>query len=315
MNYDFRVISEWDTTLMFMTVFASDPCFLSIFLSKTGDASKPYLIEAVYRSKFETGLGETDLQVNYSIDGKVHALIIENKIDAQETIRQYERYVQRAEKGKERGDYSDYFIFMLSPQKYRELNNEAKKYDNFVSYEECQSYFLKKDDLLSRFCYQQLELAFVSTKIKNETKVNRVAVDSLRKYEEYLKKNYPKLQLGNDTKSGKVNGWWVKINVPLRGAVIYHKTDLGVVDLSIANGAEKLSRFLSVEKWLHESGYEKIIVVQTQKSATFRINVPEIHMWEPYESWNLADFKECLDAEMELSEIADMFSAIRDMFE
>ena len=89
---------------------------------------------------------------------------------------------------------------------------------------------------------------------------------------------------------------------------------MGVVDLSIANGAEKINRFLSVEKWLHESGHEKVMVVQTQKSATFRISVPEIHMWEPYESWNLDDFRKCLDAEMELSELADMFSVIREMF-
>ena len=252
---DFRIISEWDTTLMFMTAFASDPVFLSLFLSKTTDASKSYEIETVFRSKLETGLGETDLQVDYKVNGEVHALIIENKIDAQETTRQYERYLLRAEKGKEREEYSEYFIFMLSPLKYRELNEEAQKYNHFVSYEECQAYFRKKEDLLSSFCYQQLELAFASTKIKNETKVNPIAVDSLRKYEAYLKKHYPKLQFSNNTKSGKVNGWWVKINVPLRGAVIHHKTDMGFVDLSIAHGAEKLSRFQSIERWLHESGH------------------------------------------------------------
>lgn len=312
---DFRFVSEWDTTLMFMTAFASDQDFLQIFLSKTPDASEYYSIDAVYRSKLETDLGETDLQVNYTVNGKRHASIIENKIDAQETINQHGRYILRAEKGKERGEYSDYFLFILSPQKYRELNNEAKKYEYFVSYEECLVYFEEKNDLFSQFCSQQLKDAFTSTKIKNETKVNQVAVDSLRKYEAYLKNHYPKLQFGNNTKSGKVNGWWVKINVPLRGAVIHHKTDMGFVDLSIAHGAEKLSRFQSIERWLHESGHKSITVVQTQKSATFRINVPVIHMWEPYESWNMEDFKKCLDAEMELSQIADMFSAIRDIFE
>ena len=162
---DFRFISEWDTTLMFMTAFASDQDFLEVFLSKTSDASKPYLIKTVYRSKLETDLGETDLQVNYVAEGKTH------------------------------------------------------------------------------------------------------------------------------------------------------KTDMGFVDLSIAHGAEKLSRFQSVEKWLHESGHTSITVVQTQKSATFRINVPEIHMWEPFESWDLENLNKCLEAEMELSQIADMFSAIRDIFE
>ena len=101
---DFRFVSEWDTTLMFMTAFASDQDFLQIFLSKTPDASEYYSIDAVYRSKLETDLGETDLQVNYTVNGKRHAIIIENKIDAQETINQHGRYILRAEKGKERGN-------------------------------------------------------------------------------------------------------------------------------------------------------------------------------------------------------------------
>ena len=315
MNCDFRIISEWDTTMMFMAALSSDPDFLQLFLSKTPDVNAFYTIETVYRSKLESGLGETDLQVIYKTANETHAILIENKIDASETTRQYERYVLRAQKGQERNEYSKFFVFLLSPQKYRETNKEAQKYDYFLSYEECLEYFGNREDLFSNYCRQGLALSVGTVKHKNDTNVNVVAVDSLRKYEQYVKAHYPKLDFKNNTKSGKVNGWWVKMGVSLSGASIHHKTGDGVVDLSIANGAEKFNRFVSVEKWLHDSGHNDVMVVKTQKSATFRINVPVIHMWEPFEGWNYENLNKCLDAAMELTELADMFAVVKEAFQ
>lgn len=315
MDCDFRIISEWDTTMMFMAALSSDPDFLRLFLSKTPDANVSYTIETVYRSKLESGLGETDLQVVYKTGNETHAILVENKIDASETTRQYDRYILRAKKGQERNEYSKFFVFLLSPQRYRETNNEAQKYDYFLSYEECLEYFVRREDLFSKYCRQGLTLSLDTVKHKNDTNVNPVAVDSLRKYEQYLKTHYPKLDFKNNTKSGKVNGWWVRMGVSLSGASIHHKTGDGVVDLSIANGAERFSLFVSVEKWLHDSGHNDIIVVKTQKSATFRINVPVIQMGEPFESWNYEDLDKCLDAAMELTELADVFAIVKDVFQ
>ncbi len=58
---------------MFMAAFSTDTSFFELFLKKTADADKPFIIKSVYRSKLETGAGETDLQVNYKIDNSIHA--------------------------------------------------------------------------------------------------------------------------------------------------------------------------------------------------------------------------------------------------
>lgn len=122
---------------MFMSALSSDEGFLRIFLEKTPDAGADYTIKTVYRSKLENNLGETDLQVVYEAAGETHTILIENKIDATETAMQCERYRLRAQKGLERGEYSDYFSSLCFVQKYRTQNKGARKYDYSVSYEEC----------------------------------------------------------------------------------------------------------------------------------------------------------------------------------
>ena len=37
MNCNFRVVSEWDTTTMFMSALTSDPEFFRLFLEKSND--------------------------------------------------------------------------------------------------------------------------------------------------------------------------------------------------------------------------------------------------------------------------------------
>lgn len=320
MNCSFRVVSEWDTTTMFMSAFTSNPVFLSLFLLKTIDAGKEYSIETVFRSKLETGLGETDLQVNYIVnpgktDEETHAILIENKIDALETDNQYARYVLRAEKGVERGEFSSYSIFILCPEQYRNRNSEASKYPCFVSYEDCINYFEKKGDSFSSYCSLLLHDAISTAKHKNDTKIDPVAVNSLRSYKKYAEEHYPALTIKNNTKSGKVNGWWVKIGVSLKNASITHKTAAGAVDLSIWHSASKYNQFKVVEKWLNDSGYKNIKAVRTQNSSTFRIKVPQIDMSKPFDSWVKEDLNACLDAVVELVELADMFEAIRVLYE
>ena len=317
-NY-FRVVSEWDTTTMFMSAFSVYPDFLNVFLDKTKDARKSFAIRNVYRSKIETGLGESDLQIDYAViddnSEEIHSILIENKIDAPETANQYERYKLRAEKGIEKGEFSSYSIFIICPEQYRINNIEASKYPNFVSYEECIKYFGKIDDSYSSYCAELLQLSLSTAKQKKDTKIDPVAVNSLRSYKKYAEEYNPNLTVKNNTKSGKVNGWWIKLDVSLKNATIWHKTAVGVVDLSFWNSVSKYNRFKMVEKWLHESGHTNILAVKTQNSSTFRIKVPPVDMSKPFESWNREDINTCLDAAVELVELADMLNAIKDIFE
>ena len=175
-------------------------------------------------------------------------------------------------------------------------------------------YFKNKNDPFSNYCFQQLSLALATGKQKNDTRINPIAVESLRKYKDYANEKYPMIIIGNNTDSGKVNGWWVKIKVSLKKASIHHKTEDGHVDLSIYHGAENFARYKSLEKWLNEIGYNDIHVVKTQKSASFRINVPPIHMGTPFDQWTPGDLDKCLYAATRLTELANMFAIISDVF-
>ena len=91
---------------------------------------------------------------------------------------------------------------------------------------------------------------------------------------------------------------------------ILHKTDRNCVDLTIRGAAGKLDELAIVLKWLHDSGHTNLILERTGKSAAFRIETPDIKMYRPFETWNLADLDTCFEAIQELSDLAGMFAII-----
>ena len=78
----YRDVSERDMDLLFMEAFVTDPEFSKLFLDKTEHAGKLFDIIQAERSKTDNKLGESDLTLIYSIEGKRFALLIEDKIDA-----------------------------------------------------------------------------------------------------------------------------------------------------------------------------------------------------------------------------------------
>ena len=305
----FHNVTERDMDLLFMEAFVCDPDFASLFIEKLS-IPKPYSIESVERSKVDKDLGESDLTVVYQSGDQKRALLIEDKIDAIAMPEQHARYIKRGEKGVTAGEYSAYDVFILCPEKYRETNDEAAKYEYFVSYEECREYFAKKKDSLSQIHHQQISQALDTARSEYKVDINEIAVDSLRKYVAYQKAYFPTLDSRNNVKNQKVNGWWTHFGTKVKGVYILHKTFEGYVDLTISNTADKLDEFTIAEKWLRDSGHNKITVVQTGKSVAFRINVPSITMKEPFETWNTYDLNECFAAIQELTDLANMFSVI-----
>lgn len=91
---------------------------------------------------------------------------------------------------------------------------------------------------------------------------------------------------------------------------ILHKTDRNCVDLTISGAVGKLGELAIVLKWLHDSGHTDLILERTGKSAAFRIETPDIKMYRPFETWNLADLDTCFEVIQELSDLAGMFAII-----
>ena len=89
-------IRERDIDLLILEEFYSQTGFDKLFLNKINRDNLKFI--SAYRSVTTAGLGETDLQVEFSDENnQPFYLLIENKIDADFQEAKYERYLKRAE--------------------------------------------------------------------------------------------------------------------------------------------------------------------------------------------------------------------------
>lgn len=306
----YRNVCERDMDLLFIEAFATDPCFPTLFLNKTSQSGKNNNVLSAERSKIDNGLGESDITIICDIEGKRHALLIEDKIDAPAMENQCERYSKRGHNAVKQGEYDSFDVFIVCPEKYRESNDEAKKYRNYVSYEECRDYFATKEDVHSKLWLQQICQAIETMKPEYKVTINDIAVDSFRQYAEYQKNYFPRLKLRNHVESNKVNGWWPSFIVPAKGMYILHKTDRDIVDLSISCAANRMNELMPIQQWLHDNVDSRIELARTGKSASFRIKVPKIHMGTKFEEWNRRDLNECFEVIQKLHDLAETFDRI-----
>ena len=114
----FGNVQERDMDLMFMESLLTDDGFVWLFLNIAGIACNSVEVLIVALSETDPEYGESDITAILSIDGKKHALLIEDKINAPAMPRQCARYNQRADKAKSKGKYDDYAVFIICPEAY-----------------------------------------------------------------------------------------------------------------------------------------------------------------------------------------------------
>ena len=78
----FGNVQERDMDLMFMESLLTDDGFVWLFLNKAGIACNSVEVLNVALSETDPEYGESDITAILSIDGKKHALLIEDKINA-----------------------------------------------------------------------------------------------------------------------------------------------------------------------------------------------------------------------------------------
>ena len=142
MEHKFRDILEHDMDMLILEEFACSNKFAKIFLNKVGIDNA--IVISTWQSKTDNELGESDMTVVFDCDGKKIALLIEDKIDAIAMPEQPSRYSLRGDKGIQDGDYDNYYVFIVAPRQYLDINEKAKEYPNRVSYEELKEYFEQK---------------------------------------------------------------------------------------------------------------------------------------------------------------------------
>ena len=309
-NYKNRNICERDMDLLYIEAFVTDHEFAELFIKQTKYNGKDFKIVSTEISKVDKNLGESDITVIFDFNGTKHALLIEDKIDAIDMPEQYRRYIKRGEQGVKNGEYSSFDVFILCPEKYHDYNEEANKYDHFVSYEECLEYFSKCKEPLCKLWYEQIAQALDTAKPENKVEINETAVASFKKYAEYQKEHYPRLKLLSKADGKSVNGWWPMFGTGDKNLYVIHKTDRNFADLTINKIGEKYAELTIIEKWLQENGNGDITLHKTGKSAAFRIETPDISMKKPFDEWNTDNLDDCFKAIQRLTDLATMFITI-----
>lgn len=307
-NYALNTVTERDMDLLFSNALASDPGFLSLFVSKAGITCINPIVTDVIISKTETRLGESDITLHLDLDGKKYGFLIEDKIDAINMPDQYRRYVRRGERGVQRGDYDRFEVFIVCPAKYYEGNDEAKKYNHFVSYEECREYFVSKEDPVSRMREQQLLQALDKAHRPAQVIIDERANIFFRQYKAYQEDNYPELDLRTSSTS---NGYWAHYSVRLKNAYIYHKIGRGDIDLNLTGAADMIEYADSIVAWLNTHGLPEVKAYVTGKSASIRITAPVFDMQKPFEECLETDLRKCFEAICTLVEVAHIFELAR----
>ncbi|MCR5025652.1 MAG: hypothetical protein K6A90_15180 [Lachnospiraceae bacterium] len=307
-NCVFNTVLEHDIDILLLHLFSEDAKFVRLFLNKAYTDIENAEVLDVEISKTDSSLGETDVTVKVNIDGKVCALLIENKIDAIAMPSQPERYVKRAEKGQKNKEYDEYAVFIVCPEKYRENNEAARKYPNVVYYEEIRDYLGEKNDGNAGVLYQQISQAIDKAKKPSQVIINEAANSFFRNYKEYQENKYPVLDLRTKNES---NGYWAQYATKLENTILYHKIPNGYVDLTFRNAASSINSLDQIAGWLRDHSINGVSSVVTNKSAVLRIPVPKLNMYIPFEENDIGQIDRCFEALVELNDIAAILALSR----
>jgi len=312
-NFKFNDVTERDMDMLFVEEIASSKVFANIFLSKIGitDAS----VCEIELSKTATEFGESDMTIIFSVEQKKHALLIEDKIDAIAMPRQCERYFERAQLGIEKGEYDSFDVFIIAPEKYLSQNIEASKYPYKVAYEECADYFASKNDVRSAFKLQQILQAINKQKRGYQVVENTAVTKFWDKYITYKERNHPELWLVSKRGVKGVNARWPHYNTVIDNMIIYHKSEVGYVDMTMAAAADKI---VLIEQALSEMSFSLsergMTLVKTGKSAAIRMPVPVLDFTQPFES-HTKDISACFAAIEKLTNTAKELSKYENIVE
>lgn len=290
MNIRFDTTLERDIDLLIMEEFVSDQRFAHIFLDSIG-ITDDYTIEEIIHSKTDPTLGESDVVIILNVNSKRHAIHIEDKIDAQAMPRQHDRYDLRAQKDIENGEYDSYSILIVAPEKYLDINKEAKKYEHQVKYEQLRDYFLRNNDARSRYKLALIDRAIFEQKNGYQWEANPGVVSFCTAMNAYKKNKFQGLPDGTIS-------WWPVYPTLIKEASIVYKANKGFCDLQFGH-TEAKELYLRIGEYLSE----RMNVVQAGKSASVRIAVTPIWFENNFKD-NIIAVDEALEALWELYELS-----------
>ncbi|MEA4910816.1 hypothetical protein SDC9_21681 [bioreactor metagenome] len=266
-------VRERDVDLLILEEFYSETGFERLFLNKINKENLKFL--CAYRSVTTSGLGETDLQIEFlDEDNKTFYLLIENKIDAPFQEAQYERYLKRATALSE--DNSK--VILVAPEGYIKNKNE---FEYHISYEELSRFFENKKGSRNEYKMEILRLAIEQERRGYQIIKDEQVTAFWKEYYIYVKINIPELEMPDPKSKPSSSSFvyfkssWVPKNMKL-----IHKMEKGNLDLELSGQADKYEEIIEKYK---ENIIEDIEIVVTGKSLVFRTNVPDLNLKNIFE--------------------------------
>lgn len=313
MKFRFNGVSERDMDLLFLEEFAVNEHFLNLFIHKIEDADlADYKVVSEEVSFVDAALGESDLTIILERNGHKVALLVEDKINAVAQPRQYERYVERGNKGVQEKLYDAFYVFLIAPAEYFTDNESAQKYPLKVTYEECRDLFLNCVDTRSELKCQQLTEAIELGHKPYSKIVDEVSTTFWDGYVHYMQTHYPDIELKSKVREKSKNGDWptYKTNLDMKTVYIHHKMKMKGVEYSnidltfngLAEHREQLKELL--KDMLGEHYDSQFGVHKAGKSAVLRLVAPKCLDWQvPFEK-QIATVEEHLRLVSKLCEAA-----------
>lgn len=302
--YDFKDVRERDMDFLIMEEFGASQDFANIFLSKVNKINAK--VDYIYHSKYQKYKGESDMIIICIHNDHKHALLIEDKIDAEAMPYQCSRYFKRADEAVTKGEFESYDIFITAPQAYLDSNSEAQLYPNKVSYEEIAEYMRLKSEEKYNFKLQMIEMALGRERKGYQPEENKEVASFWEYYSTELHRKLPFVNCTNERKKKCDNSHWPNFKSPCIGARIVHKAKQGYVDLQFNGMADRLNELGVL---LNSIDVDKtgVSVVSAGKSGSIRIKCSPIDFEGKY-SQQAALVEESLHAIERIYRIAEAIS-------
>ena len=272
MEFNIGNVYERDIDLYIINKFLNDSKFKELFLRKIN--CQNYQVCKCLHS-FSDENGESDITIILENDNRKIGLLIEDKINAIAMPKQYERYILRAEKQKHEGLFDNYYIFIVAPKSYIDLNMEAKKYDNKISYEEILDY------ISGDFYGESLIKKAIEGKKKGYEVVENKSVTLFwEKYYDMVENRFSDLKLNRIEGPRGSDANWPVFFTPIKNIHIIHKSDRGFLDLTFRYVSQYYFEVYDIVKNVLK---ENMTFQKTGKSLAIRIRVPKIDFKKDFE--------------------------------
>jgi hypothetical protein len=273
-----EAVAERDIDLLILEELVVNPEFLVWWLDQVTPEGSGRGAVAVrgQHSVTHPNLGESDLVIVYSRgQSDLHAVLIENKINAPPQPDQALRYSRRGEAGVAAGTWKSFRTCIVAPQRYLDASDQSVLYGGRISYEAVRDWFLDRGtDPRAEFRARVVAEAIEQSRRGYTPEADERVTEFWHRYWECASEEFPELNIPEPGPK-PAGSTWIEIRPEVLGSGrrIYHKLQAGLVDLQLDGSADRLGAIKDNLSPLLGTDTE---VLATGKSASVRVRVPPL---------------------------------------